>query len=184
MQYQHKEHILWIRDGRASSHALYQTWNGMIRRCASAEGDPKKIYWHDGIIVHPPWTVKAQHSSEGWPPGFVAFLDYVEEVHGARPCIDGVTWTLDRWRTEKHLRHYLPGCIRWSPPVLQALNRRKFRTDKSTNYKWVIGPTSSGKYEAAFRIGGHREHLGTFTTQEEAYSVAVRRRTELGLPLY
>lgn len=182
MRHQHKEHILWIRDGRAGDHALYQTWNGMIRRCASAEGDPKKIYWHEGIIVHPPWTVKAQHSSEGWPPGFLSWLDYIETVHGARPCIDGVTWTLDRWRTEKHLRHYLPGCIRWSPPQLQALNRRPFRNSK-VELRWVM-PTKSGRYEGAFKIGSLREHLGTFDTPEEAYNAVVRRRTALGLPLY
>ena len=174
-----REHILWVRDGRQKDHPLYNGWAAMLRRCSDPNQDPKGIYFHAGVMVYEPWTRKGpRFGSTQWAEGFINFLDYMESVHGARP----VGWTLDRWREQKALQHYLPGCVRWAPPQVQALQRHKFRTRKSTGYKWVT-KSVSGKFEGNFKIGAYREYVGTFPTAEEAYKAVCARRLVLGLPI-
>ena len=177
----HKQHILWVREGKQKDHPLYHTWCGMRRRCSEPNIDHHRNYYWKGVRVYEPWTVTgAVGAKYCWAPGFVAWLDYVETNLGARP--EG--WSLDRWRPQPELQHYLPGCIRWAPPVVQALNRRKYSTSAagpSSQFKWVT-KSASGRYEGQFKLGDIREFVGTFDTEEEAYNAVLNRRRELGIP--
>jgi hypothetical protein len=87
-----------------SSHPLFGTWEGMMRRCYNPNHVHYRNYGGRGITVCPRWHDAA------------AFIEDIETILGARP--DGMT--LDRKRNGLG---YKPSNVRWAPPWLQLENK-------------------------------------------------------------
>lgn len=111
----------WVdRNGNgkpASSHALYYTWRGIVRRTGDPE-DPD--YGARGIDLYPPWKDDP-----------VAFFDYIESLGARRPGD-----SIDRIDNE---RGYWPGNLRIADAVMQNNNRRN-----CVGYHWDECPEHLG----------------------------------------
>jgi hypothetical protein len=89
-----------------SRHPLYQTWNGMLRRCEDPANVNYRLYGARGITVCPEWHDVA------------VFIADIERLLGPRP----IRATLDRIDPDGP---YAPGKVRWASPVQQRANQRR-----------------------------------------------------------
>ena len=148
----------------------------MVRRCSDPKNDPHKLYFHRGIEVYPEWTIRGTRGGRAvWSPGFVAWLDYMEETLGACP----IGHQMDRINNSIG---YQPGNLRWNDATGQMVNRRHYirKLDNPTGYKWVQ-KTRSGRYEGCFSVKGKCHYIGTHETAEKAYEAVINQRLSLGL---
>jgi hypothetical protein len=90
-------------------HPLYDTWRGMRDRCTRPDNSHWHLYGGRGIRVYEPWCDSYR--------GARLFIDWATVNLGFR--FPG--WTLDRIDTNGH---YVPGNLRWAPPLEQAFNGR------------------------------------------------------------
>lgn len=86
-------------------HPLYDTWHGMIYRCASPKSPSYQWYGAKGVRVCEAWHDPA------------VFIDYIGKVLGPRPK----GYTLDRINPAGD---YEPGNVRWADATMQTLNQR------------------------------------------------------------
>lgn len=89
---------------RQSDHPLYDTWNGMVRRCRDPKARGYMYYGGKGIKVCDEWLK------------FKPFADWVMENLG--PRAEGMTLDrTDNWGP------YAPGNVRWATHEQQQANR-------------------------------------------------------------
>tara|TARA_R110000772_G_scaffold81005_1_gene172447 strand:- start:156 stop:698 length:543 start_codon:yes stop_codon:yes gene_type:complete len=157
------------RQGRMSEHVLYNTWRGMKERCLSVSCIAHKRYGGKGINIHQDWIDKTRHfKHKRWSRGFCLFLDYIEKNLGPKP----LGFSLDRINGNYD---YAPNNLRWADPSLQKKNQT---VKNRTGYKYVYAVTGSSKWQAEYKNGKERIHLGYFITKEKAYSEALAHRLE------
>lgn len=157
------------RTGRMSEHILYNTWRGMIERCASVNSVAYCRYGGKGINVFDGWQNKKRHSEhKRWSVGFCLFLEYIENHLGAKP--EG--YSLDRIKGNQG---YVPGNLRWADSSLQKKNQS---VKNSTGYKYVYPVAKSNKWQAEYKNGKERVYLGCFDTKERAYFEVLAHRLE------
>jgi len=144
---------------KVSEHPLYQTWNGMVRRCRDPKNNNYKWYGALGIDVYQPWSIKGEWGTTETPQGFIDWLLYVEENLGDRP--EG--HSLDRIDSSGD---YEPGNIRWSNITTQNLNRNSKRGRLR-----CIRQTPSGGWKVEINKNSKKIYLGTYQTIEEAIKV-------------
>jgi hypothetical protein len=139
-------------DNKQKVTALYECWQGIIKRATNPNSQDFEDYMGRGITVHPEWT------GEG---GFQAFEAYVLEHLGPHP---GEGWSIDR---RNNNGSYVPGNIRWADRSTQATNKRK-RKGCSSQYLGVCWRNDNQKWRAGLTVNGSRIHLGTFSLEEDA----------------
>lgn len=137
-----------------STHKLYPTWRGMIRRCYSKTEPNYKAYGGRGIKVC--WR---------WLNSFDNFLNDM----GDRP--EGLS--IDRIDNDKG---YSPDNCRWANNFIQAVNKRKQKSNTSgaTGVHWN---KKNKNWMARITVLGKRRILGHFKSKEEA--IEARRKAEI-----
>ena len=93
--------------GGVKSHYLYNTWNGIKKRCFSESSENYRHYGGRGITMHEPWVNDPK-----------SFLDWMDENLGPRP--EG--FSIDRIDNDGH---YAPGNLRWADQSTQVKNQRR-----------------------------------------------------------
>jgi len=141
---------------KVSEHPLYQTWNGMVRRCKDHKNINYPWYGARGINVYEEWAERGKHGTNEVPMGFLKFLEYVDNNLGNKPK----GHSLDRIDNSGD---YIPGNIRWASNYTQSINRRcpngEFRNIKKV---------PSGRYQVNMWYKGTNYYVGTFNTINEA----------------
>ena len=66
--------------------------------------------------------------------------------------------------------------LRWTTPMESSMNQG-VRKDNTTGYKGVS--LQNGKYKTGIRVNGVHQHLGYYTTPEEAHAVYIAKAKEL-----
>ena len=143
---------------RTSSHPLYHTWSGMVRRCTMETCGAYPDYGGKGISVYEEWAVKGFHGTTEPAPGFLSWLSYVEEHLGDKP--EG--HTLDRIDSTGN---YEPGNIRWADIETQNRNRDHILGQLGVRY---VRQVRSGRFQLNITHQGTKQYLGTYDTIEEA----------------
>lgn len=95
-----------VEEGGYSGHYLYNTWNGMLRRCYNANNPNFPDYGGIGIRVYKDWLNSP-----------TSFYSWIDENLGSRP--EG--HSLDRVDV---YGNYEPGNLKWSTSQEQMNNRR------------------------------------------------------------
>lgn len=143
---------------KVSTHPLYHTWNGMVRRCRDSKNINYPHYGGRGIDVLDEWAERGPHGTTNTPLGFLKFLKYVNENLGEKP--NGCS--LDRI---DNTSNYVPGNIRWANHSTQNTNRRcpngQFRN---------IRLVPSGKYQVNMWHDKKNYYVGTYSSIDEALS--------------
>lgn len=126
----------------------------MVRRCVDENNCNYPDYGAKGVKVFEDWAEKGVWGTRETPPGFLCFLEYVEENLGEKP--DG--FTLDRIDGKGN---YEPGNIRWASLSQQNLNR---------NYSLMRGirEKPNGKFQVLIRANKTEHYLGTYVIIEDA----------------
>ena len=154
------EGLTWYNNTmKISQHPLYQTWNGMVRRCRDTKNINYPHYGAKGIDVYEEWSIRGEWGTTEVPPGFLCFLSYIEEHLGDKP--DG--YTLDRIDNSGD---YEPGNIRWADMHTQNYNRSS-KLGALRNIRRV----PSGRFQVNVCVNRTKQYLGTYDTIEEATMV-------------
>ena len=150
---------------KLSQHPLYQTWDGMVRRCRDPRNKNYARWGGSGIDCLDEWAIRGRHGTTSQPPGFISFLKYVDENLGPKP--EG--FTLDRIRNTDG---YYPGNIRWANMSLQNANRT-FGDMRNIRQK------PNGKFQVNIRYNKQVYYLGTYDIIEEAVCARDQKWAEL-----
>ena len=130
-----------------SYHELYNTWDGIRKRCDNKDNKSYSIYGGRGIKY-----------DESWRDNPEKFIKDIEDNLGERP---GKEYSLDRIDNNKG---YFIDNLRWANKNTQARNKR-FIT--STNH-YCISEIHDGNYLVNILRNGYKRQSATMYTIEEA----------------
>lgn len=133
----------------------YVSWRKMIERCTDVRNNRYEFYGKRGVRVCDEWL----HS-------FEMFLAHI----GPRPS---PKHSIDRINVEGN---YEPGNVRWATPEMQVTNRRMLKSNTTGFVGVSLAAGRPKPYHAQIRISGHNQHLGFFSTPEEASAAYERMR--------
>lgn len=137
---------------RRTKDYYYSTWSGIKERCVSPRGKDYANYGGRGIKMY-----------ELWINDPVAFIDWIHENLGPRPC---KKHSLDRIDNDGH---YEPGNLRWATARQQMLNRRP-----------TLGrdlPPRIYSHQGRFQVS---IHVGMYDSLNEAKQILAEAEQRLG----
>ena len=131
---------------RLTNHPLFNIWRAMISRCESPNNKAFKNYGGRGITVCERWKNP---------------INFVEDMFPSFK--KGLT--LDRINVDGN--YELKNC-RWVDRNTQAQNTRKIMSTNRSGYRGVSWHKSVGKWISKIALNNKSNHLGCFTSSEEA----------------
>jgi hypothetical protein len=131
--------------------SFYSRYLDMRRRATDPSHKQYKDYGGRGCGLSPEWS-----EFDGFRRHMLASYFHSVATRGLKAT------TLDRIDNDKG---YSWENCRWTTPTVQTFNRRRLRSCRS---KYIGVTFHHGKWDARITIGGKRQHLGTFLTEEEA----------------
>lgn len=137
------------------SHALYQTWRDMNRRCYDLDSEGYLNYGGRGIEV-----------CEKWRHTPVEFIHWCEEKSN---WFEGCGLTLERKNNDDG---YGPDNCRFADRTIQSINQR-IRKDNTSGQKGVNFDKKAGKWVARISVNKKRKLLGWYSNLEDAKNARI-----------
>ena len=104
----------YLKTSRSPENPMYTLWSGIRSRCYNSGSMSYDYYGGRGITMH-----------DEWKNSFNTFANDVLRLIGKKPH---PYYTIDRINNDEG---YVPGNIRWAPPLKQAHNRNNLKISET-----------------------------------------------------